>query len=495
MDQRIYRKVKAYIEKHNMLAPGDAVVMGVSGGADSVCLFLLLCELAREIELQLMVVHVHHGIREEAEADVAYVERLCAEYKIPFELVREDVRALANREHLSEEEAGRMVRYRAFENALAKLCGVGNRNGKIAVAHNANDRAETMLFHLFRGTGLAGMGGIRPVRDGVIRPILCLERKEIESYLKERQISFCIDRTNMDDTYTRNRIRNHILPYAETEICKGAVAHMCETADILQDAEKYIRKQTSEAYKRCLEKDGEGRLSFYADMLQREDEFLRKQVLLMGLERMTQGRKDITSVHVTDILGLIEKKGSKQISLPYGLIVRKECSKESGKEYERLIFHKQETGCQKEAELMLPKVEPGIPGEYIIQGLGKVTLTLLEREKLPEESEIADFFEGKSQIIPQKSCTKWFDYDRITKSLSFRTREKGDYLTINEKMSKKSLKEYMIGEKIPKDKRDKMYVLADGSHVLWMPGYRISEYYKITLRTEHILQVQIGGEF
>ena len=103
-------------------------------------------------------------------------------------------------------------------------------------------------------------------------------------------------------------------------------------------------------------------------------------------------------------------------------------------------------------------------------------------------------FLGKSQIIPQKSCTKWFDYDRITRSLEFRNRKIGDYLTINERLSKKSLKEYMIGEKIPKNQRDKIYVLADGNHILWVPGHRISEYYKVTEKTEHILQVQIGGK-
>lgn len=501
MNQRIFRKVKDYIAKYHMLAPGDTVVMGVSGGADSVCLFLMLCELAKEMPLQLVVVHVHHGIREEADADADYVKSLCDAYHVPFVFVREDVKAYARREHLSEEEAGRKIRYQAFEETLEKYAKGEATHGRIAVAHNANDRAETMLFHLFRGTGLAGASGIKPVREPVIRPILCLKREEIEEYLEERGISFCIDHTNMEDTYTRNRIRNHMLPYAEKEICQGAVTHMCAAADRLLETEEYIRRQAQAAYARCFietgmvgkdskNKDsGKPQVIFRADRLRKEEPFIQKEVLLMGLEQIAKGRKDITSVHVNEIAQLLEKQGSKQLSLPYGLIA----SKEVHKEYDCLILHMQDIEAKKEDSSPMQKIVVKPSREIEVPGVGTVKVTLLERGKLPEESEISAFFLGKTQIIPQKSCTKWFDYDRITKSLMFRARETGDYLTINEKLSKKSLKEYMIEEKIPKNQRDKIYVLADGSHILWVPGYRISEYYKITEKTEHILQVQIGG--
>ena len=474
------------MEKYHMITPGDTVVVGVSGGADSVCLFLILCELAEEMQLCLIAVHVNHGIRKkEAEKDAGYVERLCKEKGIPFVLVCEDVKAYAKREHLSEEEAGRKVRYQAFENVLHQH---GSLNGKIAVAHNANDRAETMLFHLFRGTGLAGASGIKPVRGCTIRPVLCLRREEIEAYLRERQISFCIDRTNMEDTYTRNRIRNHIFPYVEKQVCRQAVEHMCEAADVLAEAEQYIRKQTEAAYQRCVIAEDKG-VELDIDRLSEEEPFIRRQVLLFGLEQVTEGRKDITSVHVKEIEKLLDKDGSKQISLPYGLVARREPSKR----FSSLILCRErnaETAGSRErpAVLKIP-----LPGKVEVPGVGNVEFTLLESGKLPPENEIAGFFLGKTQLIPQKSCTKWFDYDRITKSLVFRIREKGDYLTINRKLSRKKLKDYMIEEKIPKNQREKIYVLADGSHILWVPGYRISEYYKITENTEHILQVQLRG--
>lgn len=158
MNERIKQRVKAYMEKYHMIASGDTVAAGVSGGADSVCLFLILYELSEEMGFRLIAVHVNHGIREEAGEDASYVKKLCEEREIPFVLVEKDVRAYARRERLSEEEAGRKIRYQAFEDALAEYgrkTQDGGREasafrGKIAVAHNANDRAETMLFHFFR---------------------------------------------------------------------------------------------------------------------------------------------------------------------------------------------------------------------------------------------------------------------------------------------------------------------------------------------------------
>lgn len=476
MRDTIFQKVKAYVEKYHMIAPGDRVVAGVSGGADSLCLFFMLFELSSEIDFQMKVVHVNHGIRREASSDAAYVRKLCEERNIPFILQEEQVKEFAHREKLSEEEAGRIVRYRAFEEALNTFADRGP--GKIAVAHNANDRAETVLFHLFRGTGLTGAAGIRPVREQVIRPILCLSREEIEEYLREKKVTFCIDHTNMEDTYTRNRIRNHILPLAEAEVCKGAALHICEAADILLETEEYIREQTGKAFRECVLKEQEDTVVMDADRLNGMGAFIRKQILLEALERLTEKRKDITSAHIRAMTELLEKEGTKQISLPYGL--------KAVKEYKRLILQKQDKAIAEENGRRYPLLclAPDEPEAVLeVPQLGTATLTLLRREDIKKDL--------KSEDIPEKTYTKWFDYDKISKYAMFRTREKGDYLTINKGLSRKKLKDYMIGEKIPKHMRDRLYVLADGSHILWVPGHRISEYYKITEGTTQILQVQI----
>ena len=200
-------RVRAYAEKYQMIRPGDRIVAGISGGADSVCLLFLLRELCREKGAGLFAVHVNHGLRgAEAGEDEAYVRKLCGELKVPLRVFSFDVRGRAREEHLTLEEAGRLCRYEAFEEEAERIGGT-----RIAVAHHAGDQAETVLFQLFRGSGLKGLAGIRPVRDNVIRPLLCTGREEIEAWLTERGIEWRTDSTNLTTDYTRNRIRGEIL--------------------------------------------------------------------------------------------------------------------------------------------------------------------------------------------------------------------------------------------------------------------------------------------
>ena len=355
---------------------------------------------------------------------------------------------------------------------------------RIAVAHNANDRAETMLFHLFRGTGLTGAGGIRAVRGHIVRPLLCLRREEIEEYLGKKGVFFCIDRTNLEDTYTRNRIRNHILPFAEKEICAGAIGHMCRAGDLFLEADAYIRGQAEKACGNCIVREGGEEIVLDTEKLGKEEPFIRKQVFLQCLERLAEGRRDITSSHMESLEDLLGKKESKQVFMPCGLRAKKECG--------HLALYREGKPNGGGGGVPLPEIRikwrdlPGQSQEFDIPCLGRVEFAVFHKEEI-------SFFYNKSEIIPEKTYTKWLDYDRITKSLVFRTRETGDYLTINKELSKKKLKDYMIERKIPKSDRGNLYILADGSHIIWVPGHRISEYYKITGETKHILRVQLRG--
>ena len=198
-------KVKNYAEKYQMFSSEDCIIAGISGGADSVCLLLVLLELQKEIGFGIVAVHVNHGLRgAEADADEAFVKQLCKEYGIPLETYCADVAMIANERKQSTEEAGREVRRECFEQARVKYSGT-----KIALAHHQNDNAETFLFRLARGTGLKGLGGMIPVKEQFVRPLLCLSRGEIEEYLQEHDISYCTDASNESDEYARNRIRNH----------------------------------------------------------------------------------------------------------------------------------------------------------------------------------------------------------------------------------------------------------------------------------------------
>ena len=506
MTEATYNKVVNFINKHHMIDAGDLIAVGVSGGADSVCLLHLLRRLSGDIPCQLLAVHVDHGVREDSMQDAAYVERLCDEMRIPFYLKKADMHGYAKEHGLSPEEAGRQLRYAAFEQAAGKY-RQENQTYKIAVAHNANDRAETMLFHVFRGSGIRGLRSIQPVRGHIIRPVLCLERDEIERYLAGQHLEYCQDSTNEEDEYTRNKIRHHILPYAEREICSGAVAHMGELADILTETENYLERQTKLLYQTYVEKieaeklpaavsaSGEGIrcLSVRCTQLLSEDPVMYKRVLLTCMEQLTPYRKDITGQHIADLVKLMTRQGSKELTLPYGI--------KAYKEYGTLILYRntaditcQTGGGQSAGEMFrigdgqsadkLYMVEP--PMDILVSGEGTYTFSLLENNE--------NFYE-KKQNITENRYTKWFDYDKITTALLLRTRQQGDYLTIDKALHTKSVKQYMIDEKIPKIKRDSMHILADGDHVLWIPGHRISECYKVDEGTKRILQVQLRGGY
>ncbi len=477
-------KVRQYVERYGMLLPGDTVVAGISGGADSLCLLFLLHEFAKEIPLHILAVHINHRIRKEAEADAAYVKQICERLKVPFFLREYDVEQIARKQGISTEEAGRNVRYQAFKEILdqhlfkrADQAGENafstENRGKIAVAHTANDRAETMLFHLFRGTGLTGLSGIKPVRGQIIRPLLCLERVEIEEYLREKEIPFCIDHTNYEDTYTRNKIRHHVLSYAETNICDRSVSHMNRTAEMLMETEEFVREQALQAYEKISKKTKAGS---YIEVRKFKElhAVLQRSVLLLCMEELKEGRKDIGAVHIEAVRELFYKEGNKEQSLPGEILAKRE--------FDTVFigtgssFGTNPEKISERASLINPVL---IPGEIKIEGIGVFEFTCLEYDK--------------SKIIPEKTYTKWFDYDKIVKSLVLRTRQTGDYLTINDALSKKTLKKYLIQEKVPERERDKTLVLADGNHILWVIGYRISQYYKVGPKTKKVLQVRLRG--
>ena len=476
-------KVFSFIEEHHMFTAGDKVVVGVSGGADSVCLLFVLLKYASKMPIDLWVLHVNHGIREEAYLDAEYVKRLCEEQHIPFRLVNADVKGRVKREKCSEEEAGRKCRYEAFYE-LAKEVGAN----KIAVAHNSNDRAETMLFHLFRGSGLKGLTGIAPVRDMIVRPILCLERNEIEVYLKSRNISFCTDATNAEDDYTRNRIRHYILPFAQEEIASGSVSHMANTADQLLQVEDFLEQQTNTMRELCVKKLGCESTKSLCDKGVRIEisQFLRAHSVIQSrllhkeLLRLSPHHKDITSTHVKDLLTLFTLETGRQIQLPFGILGRRE--------YEYVILEKMEEALEVEKnafqEIVLTK-------ELLQQGKKSFAYGADKRITFC----LAEYIKGTE--VPRNEYTKWFDYGKIRESFILRKRSVGDYFTIsggNKELRHKSLKDYMITEKIPRTKRDELILLAEDNHVIWLPGYRISEYYKVSDETKQLLVVEITEE-
>lgn len=461
-------KVKAYIERNNMIARGDTVLAGISGGADSTCLLVLLHKLSKDMDFSLVVVHVNHGLRTDAEDDALYVKKLCRERDITYILHEADIKAIAAKKAMTEEEAGRYERYRVFEELSSHY-----NAGKIAIAHNQNDLAETMLYNMFRGSGLHGVIGIRPIRGKIIRPLLETSRAEIEQYLDENGISYCTDSTNLEDDHARNRIRHHILPYATNEINDKAIEHLAHTAASLEKADEYIRFKAREEMDILAEYDDRNR-KYTLDLKEfaKCPEIIKENIILLCMEKLTPHRKDITSTHVYNIIRLSETTdGSKKIDLPYELTALRE--------YDKLHIYKESDDKELVQEIqILSKDEITIPKEQVIKGFGTILI-----------DKIKDF---DLQNIPEDTYTKMFDYDKIQASLVLRHRQKGDYILTGN--GRQSLNKYMINEKIPAAKRDNVYILADNDHVLWVIGYRISSGYKIDSSTKTVLQIKVMEE-
>lgn len=564
----LMEKILFYMKRYHMIPKNKNIVVGLSGGADSVCLLYVLAALRKKLGLQLCAVHVHHGLRGvEADADEAYVRDICRAWDVPLKAMRIDAAALAKQWGIGCEEAGRRARYEIFEECLQEM---GGCRGAIAVAHHRDDCAETLLFHMFRGTGLDGMAGIRPVRKTeresmIIRPLLETGKTEIESFLQEKGISWRIDSTNTGEDYTRNRIRNRVLPYAEKEICSGAGAHLAKEAQLLAETADFVRSCTRQALERCRveaddlkanacgieivehvgQREGTAEYKRYdkqtiiklnIELLQQEDIFLQKQCVRECLLEIGTGR-DLTAAHIEAVRHLVgtDCQSGRKLRIPacqleverqFGLLVfrRLERQQDALPEQQDASPEQQDASLEqrfdrgRQVGLQTPELPlPEHSSELNVPGIGVVSVRYLQRDELTagekkaaaggkntaagekkaaagekntaagEESSAAAGAFLKN--IPQKKYTKWLDYDKIIQSVVFRTRRSGDYLTIDDNFSKKSLKKYMIEEKIPANERNSMLVLADGNHIIWVPGGRISTYYRVTEQTKVILEV------
>ena len=461
MENQFLKRIENFISDYSLITAGDKIVLGVSGGADSVALLEVLNELKAKLDLRLFVVHINHGLREEALAEEKYVESLCKERDIPFYLFKEDVKELSKKMMIGIEEAGRFLRYESFEKVLKEV-----NADKIAVAHNSNDLSETMLFNLFRGTGVKGLASISPKRGNIIRPLLCVQRNEIEEFLKERKVSFCIDKSNLSNEYSRNRIRNNILPVVSDEICKEAVSHMNETAAQLRELNEFTSIYIEEAFKRIASAEGKA-VSFNKELFLKESVYIRKMLIKRAIDELVPHNKDITHLHIEAVMNISSKSGSKKVNLPYEIEVTAS--------YNDIFFKRGGETKEKPKE-----IEVSLSDGTYRYGEYKVDVRVLKKDL--------------NYAYSQKTYTKCFDCDKIQGSLMMRARSTGDEIVVTQTGSRKRLKDYMIDEKIPVDKRDFIPILAVGNAVLWVVGFRISEAFKISKDTKRVIEISVSRE-
>lgn len=475
------QKVQKNLREWNMVSPKDKVLVGLSGGADSVCLLMALVELSKEMDFSVEAIHVEHGIRgEESKDDQKFAEELCRQLGILCHVETVDVPSYCKQTGLGLEEGARILRYKEFSQ-LAKCLGA-----KVALAHHMEDNAETILFQMVRGSSLTGLCGMQPVRmdeNGItyIRPLLSMHRLEIETFLHEKQQAYCVDSTNVELEYSRNYLRNKILPEL-SKLNTQAVAHMNAAAMQLSDIRDYLEEETNKAWSESvaiLEDDEIINLQLKIEKLTSYHKALKKEIVYRAISEISGGKKDITSVHVMDVLNLCENQSGKEVVLPNRVKARKEYGiihfwKEV--ESERYTSETLALSDKELAELINSKDELKLS-----LGSGKEALVLRA------------FSKKENTDIPKKEYTKWMDYDKIKIGFCIRTRESGDYFIGDANGHRKKLKQYFIDEKIPSAEREKIWILAQENLVLWVIGGRISEHVKVTKDTKTILEITYDG--
>ncbi|MCS3917598.1 tRNA(Ile)-lysidine synthase [Caldanaerobacter subterraneus subsp. tengcongensis MB4] len=455
-------KVLRTIEKYNMIEKDDKIVMGISGGPDSLCMLDVLFNLKGKFNLKLYVVHVNHMIRgEDAKKDAEFVEKLCKDLDLPFFLFEENIPYLAKKMGLSEEQAGRYVRYKAFEETLKRVGG-----NKIAVAHNKNDVAETVLLNILRGTGLRGLIGIKPVNGNIIRPLIEIERREIEKYLKDKNLHPRIDHTNYEDLYTRNKIRLKVIPYIEEVFKIDLVENLSRMAAILLEEDDYLEAKCEEVFNQICEINGE-EIKVDVDALKSQHTAIKRR-LVRRMYFYVKGETDgLEYGHVEDVLNLLDKPTSSKIDLPFEI--------EALKMYNNLVIRKKKTKEKVKFKEVLK-----IPGVTTIEGIGKFKAYVVDI------SQVDDFNKGE--------YIKFFDYDKIKGEIVVKSREDGDRFSPLGMRGTKKLKEFFIDEKIPREERDYIPLVAIGKEIVWVVGYRMSEKFKVDKNTSKVLVIEYTKE-
>lgn len=493
-DYLFTRKIRDVIVSHDMVKKDTVILAGVSGGADSRCLFEVLYALREVLGFSLCVVHVDHGIRETSGRDADAVKNLCKSRGIPV-LIRRIDDIKSQMPGMSLEEAARSIRYRIFAEALDHFGA-----DRLALAHNMDDQAETVLFKLFRGAGLQGMAGIRPVtfmeelKLNIIRPLLFTSRAEIERFLVQKGIDdICEDETNGTDEYARNRIRHNILPYAAEQINSSSSAHLAAAAERAGEALDFIEEETARRFdrlcrtERIISSDGmreKVSVSLPVKELMEEPLFMRKLILRKMMK--AAGVSGATKAHTEAALGLIESaEGTVSLDMPDGMhIIRR---------YDRLYAERTvfvegaqekrsvdtESNVRDHEDSIIVPIQDLTDHDIQLNGTGTVRIRIFDAG-------------AGSKEIPADPYTKWFDCDKIGRSVCFRKRMSGDRIDVGG--LKKRLSREMIDLKIPADKRDRIWIMAAEDMVLWIPGYRRCQGLFVDDETRRVLEVRLKRE-
>ncbi|MEW6192509.1 MAG: tRNA lysidine(34) synthetase TilS [Bacillota bacterium] len=451
-------QVRETIRRFKMFQPGDVVVVGVSGGPDSVALLDLLWRLREDLQLQLHVAHLNHLLREEAAREAEFVRQLAAFYCLPVTVEVADVPAYAEEQRLSIEVAAREVRYRFFASVLAATGA-----SRVALGHQADDQAETVLLNVLRGAGLAGLKGIPPVREPYVRPLIEVRRAAVEAYCAFRELRTCLDASNLQTVYLRNRIRHELLPLLERDYNPGAAAALCRLAAIAREEDEYVGAEAAKIYAEIRTAAGNG-VALLTRPLAVLPRALARRVVRLGHKEAAGVPYELDYLHTEEVLGLLSRGAGKELALPHGVRVLRT--------YETLVFT-----CGQEPEVPDFSYPLNLPGATLVP-----ELSLLVEARLEEPGP------DPAALPPSEAL---LDFDRLNLPLLVRRRRPGDLFHPFGYPAPVKLKNFLVDQKIPRARRNRLPVVADGAGIVWVGGVRVSARAAVTAATRRCLHLRL----
>ena len=459
----IINSVRQTIKRENLIEKNDKILIALSGGPDSICLLDIMIKLKDEYNLTLYAAHLNHRIRGiDAQEDSLFCQKICKKNNVTFFVKNIDIPELAVQQSRGVEEVARDVRYDMFFDIKNKL-GIN----KIAVAHNLDDQAETMLMKMFRGSGIQGLRGIDYKRkDGIIRPLLDIYKSQINEYCDVNNLNPRIDKTNFESDYSRNKVRLDLIPYIENNYCENIKQILSRTANVIRDDYNYIEKVSKEHYELLVKNKSADEIILDLPLLKNTDTAIQKRVIRLAILDIMGNLNNIENVHIVDSLSLLEKSDGKIINLPKNL-------KAYIKNEDYIITTKNQ-----ENEEITYECKIEINGKTVVNEIGLTVTTSV----LPAKDSLA---------LPVSKYIKVFDYDKIVGSLYVRSRKIGDKLSPIGLTGTKKIKDILINKKIPADTKYMFPIISDDEQILWLLGYRISENYKIDDNTQRVIRIQL----
>lgn len=459
----IFDKVLSTINKHNLIQKGDKIVLGLSGGPDSVCLLHVLNRLKKDFNIEIYAAHLNHQIRGiEAQKDALYVSKLCEDMGIVFFVKSINVPKYCENEGLSLEEGARKLRYEMFYEIKDKI-----KANKIAIGHNLNDQAETVMMRIMRGTGLKGLKGIDYIRDNcIIRPILDVERRDIEEYCKAYNLNPRIDKTNLENIYTRNKIRLDLLPYMKDNFNSNVIESIVRMSNSLKSDNDYIEKEAEAKFREVSNIKEKSFVEINLEDFICLHDAIKVRVLRNSIKHILGDTNFVDQRHIEDIMSLeSDLKVNKMITLPRNIFV----------------YRKKDSIILTNEEIVTEEIE----FYYNIPSNGFIKIKEL---KQIIETQVMSIDRYKSMKLDNSS--KGFDFNKVKGGIVIRSRRQGDKIKLA--VGSKKVKDLFIDLKIPREERCKIPIITDSEGIICVGDYKISENYKIDESTKEVLKINFN---